>query len=145
MHYVFRFILSQLYLWEQIISIILNYFIPIEIIDIIALPLHAALHVVLCLQSYLLSLRDHPNAHGLTNHILHPTPETGLRSRGVPRKRLCNRWGMVPVLLTGTTSSFPRIHHCIWYAPNNSTEQNDPCVWLIHALPMSRGVHWPAK
>jgi hypothetical protein len=31
-------------------------FIPIEIIDIIALPLHVALHVALCLQRYWLSL-----------------------------------------------------------------------------------------
>ncbi len=49
-------ILCQLFIWQQIISIIFNCFIPIELIDIIALPLHVALHVALCLQRSSLSL-----------------------------------------------------------------------------------------
>ena len=53
--------------------------------------------------------RDHPNAHELTNHIRHPSPEPGLRSPGAPEKWL-RRWcGIVPVSPTGTTGSLPRI------------------------------------
>ena len=53
--------------------------------------------------------RDHPNAHELTNHIRHPSPEPGLRSPGAPGK-WWRRWcGIVPVSPTGTTGSFPRI------------------------------------
>ena len=53
--------------------------------------------------------RDHPNAHELTNHIRHPSPEPGLRSPGAPETWL--RWwcGIVPVSPTGTTGSLPRI------------------------------------
>ena len=53
--------------------------------------------------------RDHPNAHELTNHILHPSPAPGRRSPGAPGKRL-RRWcGIVPLSPTVTTGSFPRI------------------------------------
>ena len=53
--------------------------------------------------------RDHPNAHELTHHIRHPSPEPGLRSLGAPGKWL-RRWcGIVPVSPTGTTGSLPRI------------------------------------
>jgi hypothetical protein len=36
-------------------------------------------------------------------------------------------------------------HHCTWcfQSPNNCTEQNDPCVVLIVAVPMSQEVHLP--
>ncbi len=52
---------------------------------------------------------DHPNAHELTNHILHPSPEPGLLSPGATGK-WWHRWcGIVPVSPTGTTCSFPRI------------------------------------
>ncbi len=47
---------------------------------------------------------------------------------------------MLLVSPTGTACSFPRIHRCIWYVrANNWTEQNNPCVWLICAIPISRG------
>ncbi len=40
--------------------------------------------------------RDHPNAHELTNHIRHPSPEPGLWSPGAPGK-WWRRWcGIVP-------------------------------------------------
>ncbi len=53
--------------------------------------------------------RDHPNAHKLTNHIRHPSPEPCMRSPGAPGK-WWRRWcGIVPVSPTGTTGSFPRI------------------------------------
>ncbi len=52
---------------------------------------------------------DHPNAHELTNHILHPSLEPGLRSQGAPGKWLHRRCGIVPVSPTGTTGSLPRI------------------------------------
>ena len=54
--------------------------------------------------------RDHPNAHELTNHIRHPSPEPGLRSPGAPEKWLRRRCGIVPVSPTGTTGSLPRIY-----------------------------------
>ncbi len=48
-----------------------NYFLQIEIINVIALPLHVALHVALCLQPisfHYYILQDHSlaNAHELT-------------------------------------------------------------------------------
>ena len=55
--------------------------------------------------------RDHPKAHELTNHILHPSPAPGLRSppAGAPGNVL-RRWcGIVQVSPTGTTGSLPRI------------------------------------
>ena len=53
--------------------------------------------------------RDNPNAHELTNHIRHPSPEPGLRSPGAQEKWL-HRWcGIVPGSPTGTTGSLPRI------------------------------------
>ncbi len=53
--------------------------------------------------------RNQPNAHELTYHIRHPSPEPGLPSPGAPGK-WWHRWcGIVPVSSTGTTSSFPRI------------------------------------
>ena len=58
MHYVCRCVLCQLFIWQWIISIIFNNLIPIEIIDIIALPwpLDVDLHVALCPQRPSLSL-----------------------------------------------------------------------------------------
>jgi hypothetical protein len=58
MHDFFLFVLCQYFLYS-IIFVILDYFVQIEIIDMIALPLHAALHVTLCLQPH----GHHPNAH----------------------------------------------------------------------------------
>ncbi len=52
---------------------------------------------------------DHPIAHGLTNHILQPSPEPELRSPGAPGKAVRRRCGIVPVSPTGTTQSFPII------------------------------------
>jgi hypothetical protein len=52
---------------------------------------------------------DHPNAHELTNHILHPSPAPGQRSPGAPGKVLRMRCGIVPVSPTDTTKSLPRI------------------------------------
>ena len=54
---------------------------------------------------------DQPNPLELTNHIRHPSPETGLRSPGAPGK-WWRRWcGIASVFVspTGTTGSFPRI------------------------------------
>jgi len=52
---------------------------------------------------------DHPNAHELTNHIRHPSPEPSLRSPGAQEKWL-RRWcGIVPGSPSGTTGSLPRI------------------------------------
>ncbi len=64
-----------------------NYFIPIKIMDIIALPLHVALHATLCLQPYWLSLHSVvPSQCPPLNksHILCPSPEPGWRSPGAP-------------------------------------------------------------
>jgi hypothetical protein len=58
-HYVFRCILCELFNDNrlfQLFLIIFNYFIPIEISGLIALPLRVALHVALCLRFYWLSL-----------------------------------------------------------------------------------------
>ncbi len=54
-------------------------------------------------------LRDHPKAHELTNHILHPSPAPCRRSPGEPENVFRRWYGMVPVSLTGTTGSLPRI------------------------------------
>ncbi len=54
--FFFQCILCQFFVWQYIISIIFNYFIPIELIDIIARPLPVALHVALCPQRPSLSL-----------------------------------------------------------------------------------------
>ncbi len=91
-----------------------SHFNPMEIIDLIAPPPHVTLHValsLLCLQPYCFHYisQDHPNAHKLTNHILHLSQETGWLLPGSPKKRLCRQCRMVQVLQTGTTSSFPRI------------------------------------
>ncbi len=67
---------------------------------------------------------DHPKAHKLTNHILHPSPAPCLRSPGTPENVLRrSRWyGMVPVSPTGTQGSLPRIlwmgMHCLDIALN---------------------------
>jgi hypothetical protein len=60
------------------ISVIFNYFIPIEISDIIARPLHVALHVALCLQRYWLSLHIAGPSQSPRVDKLHPAsvPET---------------------------------------------------------------------
>jgi hypothetical protein len=77
--------------------------------------LQAALHVHVTLRRTFSPLsihyisQDHPNAHELTNHILHPSPAPGLRSPGAPGKKLRMWCGKVPVSPTGTTGSFPRI------------------------------------
>ncbi len=50
--------------------------------------------------------QDHHNAHELTNHIRHPSPEPGLLSPGAPGK-WWHRWcGIVPVTPTGTNGIF---------------------------------------
>ncbi len=59
--------------------------------------------------------RDHPNAHELTNHILHPSQEPCWRSQGAPGKSVRRRWGMVPVSPTGTTGSFPWLFQLEWH------------------------------
>ncbi len=87
----------------------------IDIIDIIALPFRISCSTVLstAFVDFHYISRDHPNAHELTNYILHPSPEPARRSPGrpgAPGKRLRRRYGMVPVSPTGTTCSFPRIH-----------------------------------
>ncbi len=53
--------------------------------------------------------RDHPNAHKLTNHIRHPSPEPCLMSPDAPGLWWRTWCGIVPVSPNGTTGSFPRI------------------------------------
>jgi hypothetical protein len=53
--------------------------------------------------------RDHPKAHELTNHILHPSPAPCRRSPAAPGNVLRRWYGIVPVSPTGTTGSLPRI------------------------------------
>ena len=52
---------------------------------------------------------DHPKAHELTNHILHPSPAPSRRSPGAPENVLLRWYRIMPVTPMGTTGSFPRI------------------------------------
>ncbi len=78
--------------------------------------------------------RDQHEAHELTNHILHPSPEPSRRSPGAPGKRLRMLCGMFRChrqerVWRWMDCSKPVVHHCTLYdqAPNSHKEQNDPC------------------
>ncbi len=119
MHYVFQCILCQLFYDKklfQLFSIISFHFIPIEISDIITLPLHVALHVALCLQRYWLSLHIAEPSQCPRVDKPHPASVSGIRPAvaGRSRKEIAQAVGnsqlvTVPVSLTGNTGSFPRI------------------------------------
>ncbi len=113
MNYVFRFILCLLFLFSCIISIIFNYFIQIEIIDIISLwlSLHIALHVALCLQIRWLSLHiAGPSQCPLVDKP-HPASVAGTRPAvaGCSRKEVAQALGARQSSITSVSFIFSHL------------------------------------
>ena len=121
MHYVFQCILCQLFLWQSIISMIFNYFIPIEIIDIIALPLHVVRHVALCLQRSSLSL--HIARPSQCPRVDKPHPAF------VSETRLAGRSWKVIAQAVGNGSGVADWNY--WQFSQNTFNENDVENWFL--------------
>jgi hypothetical protein len=100
-----------------------KYFIPIEVSDIIVLPLHVVLHVALCLQRYWLSLHiAGPSQCPQTTSCIRPRNPAGGR-QALPERDCagCREWFLeLPAVFPGYFRPGSEVQSFPWISANRN-------------------------